>query len=55
MLFHSLTNFEIQNYCLNEPKFKGFHSINNLPKIKDVCNKSYINNNEINNNFVIIL
>ena len=37
MPLHSLTNFEIQNYCLNEPKFKGFHSINNLPKIKDAA------------------
>ena len=33
---HSLTNFEIQKYYQNEPKFKGVFSRNNLPKkIKD--------------------
>ena len=35
MLPHSLTNFEIQKYCKNEPKFNGGFSRNNLPKIKD--------------------
>ena len=30
-----LTNFETQKYYQNEPKFKGFYSRNNLPKIKD--------------------
>ena len=32
---HPLTNFEIQKYYQNEPKFKGVYSINNLPKIKN--------------------
>ena len=31
----SLTNFEVQNYYQNEPKFNGVYSRNNLPKIKD--------------------
>ena len=26
-----LTNFEIQKYCLNEPKFNGVYSRNNFP------------------------
>ena len=32
---HPLTNFEIQKYYQNEPKFNGVYSGNNLPKIKD--------------------
>ena len=32
---HPLTNFEIQTYCENEPKFNGVYSRNNLSKIKD--------------------
>ena len=35
MSSHPLTNFEIQKYRQNEPKFNGVHSRNNLPKIKD--------------------
>ena len=31
---HPLTNFEIQKYYQNEPKFNGVFSRNNLPKIK---------------------
>ena len=31
---HPLTNFEIQNYYQNEPKFNGVYPRNNLPKIK---------------------
>ena len=34
MLPHSLTNFEIQKYYQNEPKFNGVYSRNNLPKTK---------------------
>ena len=30
---HPLTNFEIQKYDQNEPKFNGVYSSNNLPKI----------------------
>ena len=32
---HSLTNFEIQKYCENVPKFDDVYSRNNLSKIKD--------------------
>ena len=32
---HHLTNFEIQRYYQNEPKFNGVCSRNNLPKIRD--------------------
>ena len=35
MLPHPLTNFEIQKYHQNEPKFNGFYSRNNSSKIKD--------------------
>ena len=33
MLTHTLTNFEIQKYYGNEPKFNGVYSRNNLSKI----------------------
>ena len=32
MLPHRLTNFKIQNYYKNEPRFNGVFSRNNLPK-----------------------
>ena len=32
---YPLTNFEIQRYYKNEPRFNGAYSIDNLPKIKD--------------------
>ena len=32
---HPLTNFEIQKYYQNEPKYNGAYSRNNLFKIKD--------------------
>ena len=35
MLTHPLTNFEIQKYYQNEPKFNGVYSRYNLLKIKD--------------------
>ena len=35
MLLHPLTNFGIQKYYQNKPKFDGVYSINKLPKIKD--------------------
>ena len=31
---HPLTNFEIQKYYKNEPRFNGVYSRDNLPKIK---------------------
>ena len=37
---HPLTNFEIQKYYQNEPRFNGVYSRDNLPKIKD---GAYIN------------
>ena len=33
MLFHPLTNIEINEYYKNEPRFNGVYSRNNLPKI----------------------
>ena len=65
MLPHSLTNFEVQKYYQNEPRFNGVYSRDNLPKIKDgayVINLDeypdigthwlalYVNNNNSNNN-----
>ena len=35
MTFHPLTNFEIQKYYQNEPRFNGVYSRDNLQKIKD--------------------
>ena len=35
MLPHLVTNFEIQKYYQNEPRFNGVYSRYNLPKIKD--------------------
>ena len=32
---HPLTNFEIQKYYPNQPRFNGVYSKDNLPKIKD--------------------
>ena len=40
---HSLTNFEIQKYYQNKPRFKGVYSQNNLPNTMEdgaLCNKS---------------
>ena len=35
ILPHPWTNFEIQKYYENDPKFNGAYSRNNLSKIKD--------------------
>ena len=35
MPLHPLTYFEMQMYYQKEPKFNGFYSRNDLPKIKD--------------------
>ena len=35
MLPHPLTNFEIQKYYYNQPRFNGIYSRDNLPKVKD--------------------
>ena len=37
MLLHPLNNVEITNYFNDEPRFNGFFSRNNLPRIKDVA------------------
>ena len=34
---HPLTNFEIQKYYQNEPRFNGVYSRDNLTEIKDVA------------------
>ena len=34
---HPLTNFEIQKYYQNEPRFNGVYSRDNLSKIKDAA------------------
>ena len=62
---HPLTNFEIQKYYQNEPRFNGVYSRDNLPRIKDgayVINLDeysdtgthwialHVNNNNNNNN-----
>ena len=31
MLPHPLTNFKLERYYQNEPRFNGFYSRNNLP------------------------
>ena len=44
MLPHPLTNFEIQKYYQNEPRFNGDYSRNSLPKKRKglgLCNKSW--------------
>ena len=38
MPLHPLSNFGIQKYYQNEPKFNGVYSKNNLPKIIDGAN-----------------
>ena len=35
MPLHPLTNFQIQKYYQNEPKFNGAYSRSNLHKIKE--------------------
>ena len=35
---YPLTNFEIEKYYQNEPRFNGAYSRNNLRKIKDEAN-----------------
>ena len=44
---HPLTNFEIQKYYKNEPRFNGVFSRNNLPKsnfIEKIKDGAYIIN-----------
>ena len=46
---HPLTNFEIQKYYKNEPRFNGVFSRNNLPKEKIKDGAYIINLNEYAN------
>ena len=43
---HPLTNFEIQKYYQNEPKFYGIYSRNNLPRINYLDGAYVINLDE---------
>ena len=43
---HPSTNFEIQEYYQNKPKFIGVYSRNNLSKIKDGAYKINLDDNE---------
>ena len=52
---HPETNFEIQKYYQNEPKFNGVCSRNNLPKIKDgVCVINLDEFKSIGNNWIVL-
>ena len=47
MLSHPLTNFEIQKYYKDEPRFNGIFSRNNLPEynsIEKIKDETYIIN-----------
>ena len=35
MLLHPVTNFKIQKYYQNEPRFNDVYSRDSMPKIKD--------------------
>ena len=55
---HPLTNFEIQEYYQNEPRFNGVFSRDNLPnnnKNKNINNNNNNNNNIKNGAYVINL
>ena len=55
MLPHSLTNFEIQKFYQNEPKFYGVYSRNNLPKMKDGAYLINLNENKSVGTYWIVL
>ena len=44
---YPLTNFEIEKYYQNKPKFNGVYSRNNLPKIKHGAYIIYTNSMNI--------
>ena len=46
---HPLTNFQMQKFYQNEPKFNGVYSRNNLPKMKD---GPYVINLDENNSII---
>ena len=41
---HPLTNFEIQEYYQNEPRFNGVFSRDNLPNNNNIINGAYVIN-----------
>ena len=41
---HPLTNFEIQEYYQNEPRFNGVFSKDNLPNNNNIKNGAYVIN-----------
>ena len=47
---HLLTNFEVQEYSKNEPRFNGVFSRDNLPNNSNNNNNNDNNNNNNNNN-----
>ena len=47
MVPHPLTNFEIQKYYRNQPKFDCVYSRNDLPKIKDWTNVINLDEHEL--------
>ena len=52
---HPLTNFEIQKYYRNEPKFNGVYSRSYLPKIKDGAYVINLNEHEsIESNWIAL-
>ena len=52
---HPLTNFEIQEYYQNEPRFNGVFSRDNLPNNENNNNNNNNNNNIKNGAYVINL
>ena len=44
LLPHPLTNFEIQEYYQNEPRFNGLFSRDNLPNNNNIKNGAYVIN-----------
>ena len=53
MLAHPLTNFEIQEYYKNEPKFNGVYSRDNLPKT--IKNGAYVINLDVHTGLLCIV
>ena len=46
---HPLTNFKIQKYCKNEPRFNGVYSKDNLPKTIKNETACFVNLDNYNN------
>ena len=51
---HPLTNFEIQEYYQNEPRFNGVFSRDNLPNNNNNNSNNNSNNNNIKNGAYVI-